>query len=722
MLISLDTETTGLDLYHDARPFLVTVTTDEGKTLIWRWDVDPLTRHPVVRSEDVDEIRDVISSASEIVLHNTKFDYTALHNWLPGALDGWDWAKVQDTLIAGHLLASNEKHDLTSMAMHYLAREIQPYEKALHEAAERAHRLCRTRLPEWKIASKLMEGHPSMTKELWRADGWLPRALCLWAQQQLKGYVPQVKLLKNGQPSKHQPRAPWWHEFSGPDHPWLRVLTDYANADSTATLELWKVLRRELVARDNWAMYRHQMRLVPITCSMESRGITLSGDRLGELEGEYEEDARTLADTCVGVARKYDYDLHLPKTGNNDSLKELLFDRMHLPVVLTTKKTGSPSLNEKAMSIYEERLERNSLPLLFIRSLKMKRKRDTALNFLRSYRRFWKPSLKGFYRLHPNINVTGTDTLRWSFSNPNSANISTQGMPCPACYGEGCDYCNDEGLDPRSLRYALGPMPGREWWSLDARNIELRIPAYKSGEKEMIELFEHPDDPPYYGSNHLLNFSAVYSEIWQRVLDMQIKDRNYIKKKFLQVYKRCKNGGFSKQYGGQKKKVDDTFGVEGAYELMAARFAKLEALNQSAINEAKRKGYVETYPFESIHPTRGYPLLIERSEWGGIVPTKPLNYKVQGTAMLWTDVAMVRVQDQLDDWSGRDGFDGFITIQQHDEIVLDFPRRGDPVADAKQEKEKGRLPLFRTAQSSNLWRIRIIQDLMEEGGRDALPI
>ncbi len=719
LTVSLDSETQGLDLFHDARPYLVTMTTSDGRTIIWEWEVDPLTRHPRVREEDVVEIGDLIASADILVLHNTKFDYTALKRWLPGTLAGWDWSKVRDTLIAGHLLASNQPHNLTDMAMHYLARDIEPYEKDLKEACERARRVVRSKLPDWKIAEKHMPGHPSMEKSIWKADGWLPRALCLWAQTQAEeapGLIPLLR--KDGTPKKHQPRPEWWREFSDPDHPWLTVLLQYANADSTATLHLWGVLEKELRRRDQWQMYMHQMRLIPITCGMEERAVTMLGDHLEELETEYTEDSARMAAVCMGVAREYGHDLHLPKTGNNDSMKVLLFERMRLPAMVTTKKTGSASLNEKALSIYEERLEKGSMPLLFIRSLKMKRKRDTALNFLRGYRRFWKPTdVKGYYRIHPNINITGTDTLRWSFSNPNSANISKQGMPCPACYGHGCQECNDEGLDPRSLRYALGPMPGREWWSLDAKNIELRIPFYKSGEKEMIDLFEHPDDPPYYGSNHLLNFSAVYPDIWKRELDVQIKNKNHIKKKYgATQYQWCKNATFAKQYGGQKKKVDETFRVAGAYEILASRFSRLEALNQATIKEAQRLGYIETYPFRSIHPTCGYPLMIERGDWG-IIPTKPLNYRVQGTAMLWTDVAMVRVEEQLEQWR-RGGFDGFITIQQHDEIVLDFPKVGDPVTDAAVEKQHGKLPLIRTSKSSNLWRIRIIQDLMEEGGRD----
>jgi DNA polymerase I-like protein with 3'-5' exonuclease and polymerase domains len=713
LTVSLDTEDTGLDLFHDARPYLVTATTSEGRTLIWQWEVDPLTRHPQVSQSDVLEIADLIRRTDILVLHNAKFDYLALSRWHPETVTHWDWDKVRDTVIAGHLLASNQPHNLTDMALHYLARDIESYEISLKEAAEKARRLCRSKLPDWLIAEKHMEGHPGMEKSLWKADGWLPRALCLWAQEQARDYVPTVKRLKNGQPSKHQPSPPWWLEYADPDHPWLMVLLQYANADSTATLHLWGVVEQKIQSRSLGAIYRERMKLIPIATEMESRGVTLSAYRLAELEDDYREDVASLTDSCHGVAREYGHDLQLPRAGNNQNIRTLLLDRMGLPVVRRSKKTGEPSLDVKAMEMYEASLPAGSMPLLFIRSLASKRKRDTALLFVSGYRRFWKEVEGDTYRLHSNLNITGTDTLRWSCNNPNSQNISKGGMPCMTCRGSGCKECDDRGIDPRSLRYALGPAPGREWWSLDAKNIELRIPAYKSGEKEMIALFERPDEPPYYGSNHLLNFSAVYPDLWQDAVGKVGLDRAgpWCKKHYASTwYQWCKNGGFAVLYGAVDKPggggtADQAFHKRGAHALLKSRFQNMEGLNQQAIAEARRKGYVETFPDASVDPDRGYPVMCSRTEWGDVLPTVPLNYKVQSTAMWWTARAMVRVDVQLQEWKRQEGFDGFITLQVHDEIVLDFPKRGDPTT-------------YTDVMSNNLWRIRIIQDLMEEGGRD----
>ncbi|KKK85693.1 hypothetical protein LCGC14_2770740, partial [marine sediment metagenome] len=76
---------------------------------------------------------------------------------------------------------------------------------------------------------------------------------------------------------------------------------------------------------------------------------------------------------------------------------------------------------------------------------------------------------------------------------------------------------------------------------LDAENIELRIPAYEAGETEMIDLFERPDDPPYFGSAHVLMFSVVYPAEFQA-----LKDKEWNVKKHEPVkYGRVKNGDFA---------------------------------------------------------------------------------------------------------------------------------------------------------------------------------
>lgn len=814
MMIALDTEVTGIDLRHGAKPFFVTIQQDDGKQVYWEWDVDPCTREPEVLAADLDEIAELCSPnvSGAIVFQNPKFDVAALATLRPEFGEFWRWDATYDTLLAGHLLASNHRHDLTSMAVVYLGINIKKYETALKESVQECRRFVRTNHPDWRIAKEGLPEMPSakaVSKSKqerggedgtpWRADYWLPRA------------VAKAQNLP-------------------PDHAYWTVLRDYSNADSAVTLALWQAQWSEIVRRKLDKIYECRRQVLPIVYEMESRGVTLSRRKLDRLREKYAEESTRAGDRCVSYAAGQGYELKLPKAGVNKSL--VGYFEAHVTPDLakciaeaqgmkdTTgfdhgsgssravlgggfyTETGQLSINKNALKVYEEGLPARSRPLLFVKNLMRKRRRDTALTYLQSYERFWVPMADhppmasrptaessnwasilslpqetpasvladqiaelepsyvlrktgrtGFtpehvsrlvrdsvgpprrddwewFRIHPALNPTGTDTLRFSSSNPNEQNISKQSEPCEECDGTGkdeckarCGKCGGAGSLSLSLRYCFGPAPGREWWSLDARGIEDRLPAYESQQEELIDIFERPDAPPYYGSNHFLRFSIVYPDIWDAVLKEVGLEKvgPTCKKRFAATwYQWVKNGGFAVQYGAVDREdglgtADIAFHRAGSQALLRSRLAKLEGLNQHWIRYAKKYGYVETMPDRSVDPERGYPVLCSRTDRGHIKPTVPLNYHIQSTAMWWTMKAMIRIYAQLNDWR-RTGFDGRIVMQVHDEIVLDFPRRASPADDFAREKAKQ--PGSAKFRTSNLWRIRAIQKLMEEGGKD----
>jgi DNA polymerase I-like protein with 3'-5' exonuclease and polymerase domains len=109
-------------------------------------------------------------------------------------------------------------------------------------------------------------------------------------------------------------------------------------------------------------------------------------------------------------------------------------------------------------------------------------------------------------------------------------------------------------------------------------------------------------------------------------------------------------------------------------------------------------------PDKTVDPTKGYPLLCTRSQDGSyILPTVPLNYHVSGTAMQWTNKAMIRVDEWLNRRNATIPDEQHINIimQVHDEMVYVAP------------KGKGKEPW-----KTNLPTIRKIQALMEQGGED----
>lgn len=670
-LLSVDTETTGVDFHHGSRPFLVTTCADGQQPEFWEWDVDPISRIPEIPESEAEEIRVKLGCNTQLVLQNPKFDVTALD--FAGVISDWPWDRTYDTLTAGHLLASNHPHDLTSMVRWYLGRDIQPYEDALEVACKKARDYVRRHFPNWRIAT---EGFPDMPsakggksekrgrggedEKPWKLDTWLPRRV---AQELGPKYYPD-------------------------DHPWWTVCSEYACADSYYTLELWKVMEAEIRRLDLWEIYLIQVQILPICKQMEYNGVTVDKEQAIKQRVEYLGMVNTATDTCLEIAESFGYDLKMPNgAAPNNSLREFCFDHLKLEERYSKKGiSGAPTLDKNAKAYYISTLPRGPA-LTFIKSLSDRQAGSKALTDLAGYESFWLPINERetrWYRLYPSLNPTGTDHLRMACYNPNGQNIS-----------------NREGF---SLRSVFAPAPDREFWSLDAKNIERRIPAYEAKELEIIALFERPNDPPYFGSEHLLIAHILYPVEFNACRDERGRLDGRIFKKLYKatLYQWVKNGNFAIQYSAGEITADLTYHRPGAKKLIGQRFTKQEELNSQCLAYAKKYGYVETIPDKTVNPRRGYPILCARTEWGEIMPTTPLNYHVSGTAMWWMRKAMIRCHAQIDDWRKK-GWDVSISLQVHDELLFDFPKAAHPKKNPK---------------ASNLGMVRQLCRLMEQGGDD----
>lgn len=791
MLLAIDAETNGRDPDLGARPFFATICTDTMDQAYWEWPTDPLTRLVAIPPEDIQEIREWLDRADTIVAQHAKFDVTALYF---AGLTDWPWAKTEDTLLSGHLLASNRPHNLTAMAMEYLGVNILPYEEALKQAVLRARGVARTKLKDWRIARQGLEEMPSAKSQAAGCDYWLPKAVAQ-ALHYPEGKCTVINLKREPFDVRIDRQSKWGNPFIiGKDgtraeviakyrrwivtqpklmaalpelegkrlgcwckpsichgdvlaellqkqaHPWHTVLRDYSNADSAVTVKLWQVHKQELERRGLWAIYQEQRKLLQVIWEMERVGVTAIQRNLETMQREYQGASQAAGQVCVGIARSYSigsngakqpYDLELPKGGVNNSLRDFCFGKrwqecpqcgwtpkskkekkelgtacpkctdtnlvertftgLALPPVRNPKaKTSAPSLDAKtAIPFYLETLPSNSKQLRFVESLLTKREYDTALSFMAAYQKFWTPleGADGWQVLHPSTNITGSATLRFSCENPNAQQISKH--------------------KKANLRRCFGPAPGREWWSLDAKNIELRLPAYLSGEEELISLFERADEPPYYGSEHLLNFSTVYPDIWEEALNKVGTEKvgPYCKEEYKDTwYRWCKNGDFAVGYNAVERPggtADRAFHRDGSHRRLKSRFAKKEHLNRQCIDFANKHGYIETVPDRTVDPLHGYPLMCARTEYNGkISPTIPLSYKIQGTACWVLRRGMVLVANYLQELSRDTGERYSLILNVHDELLLDFPYRA----------HKGNLP-----------KVRKVRLLLESVGRDLVP-
>lgn len=655
MILGIDTEFLGLDHYHGmSKPFFTTICIDEQKPVYWEWDVDYVTRQPDIPAGDLEEIADILNEADEILGQNIKAEISVL------ASVGLKWRrewfhKTNDTLYAAHILASGEPHDLTVLALKHLRIDIKPYEDDLILALQEARRIAQRDYKNWRIAKKTDPLLPSAKdgKELHKWDMALPRAIA---------------------------KAKGWSV----DHPWQTVLSKYSVIDSSVLKPIWTKQQKLLQDRNLWKIYLERRKLIRIIWEMESSGVTFSDQRLNEMLSKFQARSKELGDICIANS---DGKLTEMGKGTSNAMRELCFDHWKLPILKTSKDTGNPSMDKGVLEQWEFMADAGSKQHKFISALRQKRKKDASIGYMESYKRYGIPcqykspfvqkaaNKLGMHVLHSSYNATGQVTLRWSSSNPNAENISKQ--------------IDDDGLN---VRYCFGPAPGREWWSLDYENLELRLPAYRYNEPAMIQLFEAPNEPPYFGSYHLLVFDILHPELFAEHGDK-------VKKIYKDTwYQYTKNGNFAVGYGAMEESgtADRAYHVEGAQAIIQSRFTNLKAANEQAVRNAYRRGYVETFPDKECG---SYPIMAGRSERGYIRPTTPFNYEIQSTACWCMARAMVRVDDYLKELNEKTGPNShFISIQIHDEIVLDFP--------------KGKRP------DSNLPKILHVQKLMEKSGDD----
>ncbi len=708
MIISLDTETTGIDFAHGAMPFLVTTCDDEGVVRFWEWDVNPLTRRTEMPPGDVEEIAELIDAADLIYLHNSKFDSRSL------ASIGIDlpWAKVRDTLIASHLLATNQPHDLTWLCMYYLGADIEPHELHVKDVVRACRTIAKRDYSGWRLADEGAPGMPSVKASSkrdedkpWKNDMWLPRALAQY--------------------HKDCPTT------------WMNACSQYANADSEHTLPLGLEMERLIRERGYWAIYEHRLRLPEVYCGMEQYGITARGDYTEATIAEYEEHVAEAEAAMCDIARGYGHRLELaegaalndnmrdffygaveqrcprcdyvkrvkhwngegqapwleaptcPKcakatkhrTGHKHVLVETRRENLGLPVV-PSKKTGNATLDKDAMSEYVQTLE-DGPALDFVELLADKRMYDTALTYMLAYQRYWVPvpGAPGYYRIHPFLNPCGTDHLRASSNSPNMQNVA----------GESKDLSN---------RACFGPLPGREWWRMDFRSIERRIPPYECGEPKMVEVFERPSEPPYWGSLYYLTASVLYPDEFWPLAEVPLDDPAGFKKRHPRLYKQAKFFDLAKQYGCGRRKGDSLAKVSNSFDLIDDSFPLLAALQQKYLRDAERNGFVETLPDRTVDPARGYPILASRTEDGRVLSTTPFNYHVSGTACQVKYTALIKCHDVCASWRAG-GFDANVVLEVHDDLLFDFPR--------------GR------TMEDNLGRAQVLKGLMEECGPNLVP-
>lgn len=601
-LAGLDCETTGIDYRHGCRPYYVSIynidpRTEEDDCWEWLWHVNPFTREPIIPPENLKELQHVIDKLEEeqhiFCIHNSKFDVGMLKSIgiRPPSFDD-----IEDPLIAHHVLASGESHGLKDSSQLYCGIPDDDEDSLKRQVIDIALPLARSL--GWDVRREKVDGvkfhhphFPTASKWDWKQEMWILREL-----------------------AKH---------FDYPeDHPWWNLVKTYGMRDSIRVVGVWSVFRNELTAEGLWPQYRERMDLVTPVAQAQDHGMTLYEDRLTKTNEDFV--AKLAVKTEELMARVPDW---FDNPGSPKQLARLLYEEWQLPVLLLSKSKKSPGTHKDAVKALKDALDHNCIAYSFLENLEAFRHLKAAVGYMGAYRRgAFRTEHPGRLRLHTDINITGTDTTRLSTSNPSQQNISNQ--------------------DDYNLRLLFGPLPGREWFSIDQSNVEMRLFAYCSGDKRLIEAFERGE------AVHLIFAEVLYPKEFAQCL----RDGTPFKDKYKKtLYQWIKNGNFALIYGASEKKANATYRLDGAYSLIKRHLPLVDEFIRKMHGYVESQGYVELLG--------GYRLQVPKSE-----PHKASNYFIQGSAGWAIQVAMNRIWRYL-----KDIPDYKMILQVHDELVFDFP-------------------------------------------------
>jgi len=603
---AVDTETTGSDFRHGCRPFFVSTCDRAGQQFYWEWEVDPYTREVHIPQKDVNEITEFVNE-HHLVFHNTKFDYRALSHI---GVKMPDWKEIDDTLVASHVVSSGTPHGLKDLALYYLDISEED-QQSLHEITHKARTYGRKH--GWAVASADRHPHFPAAKKTTKwayLDTWMPRAVA---------------------DAENYPA----------DHPYRLACSKYGLLDTVRTIGLWDKLWELIQEMGLAEQYQKRRQLLEITYNMEEYGYTY---HIPTLRAEMERYNVTAAEAETNCVRYADH--KIDNLGSPKQLQGVLFGYFKLKPTKSTKEGWST--DKDVIAALRESTDPKSRAGLFLSSLHAYRKHSKAAEYLREYLLHGMPTVsKEFRSVHSSINITGTATTRQSSTDPNAQNIGKQ------------ERRDENGIliEDFNLRQNFSCLPNREWYSMDYENIEMRLFAYKSGDKELIKCFESGK------AVHLVFAKILFPKLYANCERDKVSFKERYKSSY---YQWVKNGDFSLIYGAGEPKADATYHFEGAYRRIRQELPLIDKFMAEKFNEARKEG--------CIYTLGGYRLDVPRHE-----PHKAVNYYIQGSAGWCMTLAMIRIFDYLKEVNRKAGLTwatGYrMSMTIHDELDFDFPKR-----------------------------------------------
>ena len=398
----------------------------------------------------------------------------------------------------------------------------------------------------------------------------------------------------------------------------IATATNYAAEDADITLRLYKHLENLLKGQNSQLNLLEAIEypLVLALVTTETNGAKIDKDKLAAHSKELGEKIEILTKEAYKLGGQ-EFNLDSPK-----QLLEILYEKQGLPVLQKTPK-GQPSTNEATLQRLAEEYD---LPKVILEYRTLAKLKSTYTDSLIAMEN---PVTK---RIHTSYHQAVTSTGRLSSTEPNLQNI-------PIKTSEG-----------RRIREAFVPEKGNMLISADYSQIELRIMAHLSGDKNLTNAF----------NNNLDVHSATAAEIFR--VDIKDVDSNQRRS--------AKAINFGLMYGmsafGLTKQLDITRAEAQSYlDTYFERYTGVRDYMDNVRAEAKKDLYVQTIMgrrlyVNEINAANG--LRRQAAERAAI------NAPLQGSAADIIKKAMLDV----DTWITNEASDTTKMIMQvHDELILE---------------------------------------------------
>lgn len=395
-------------------------------------------------------------------------------------------------------------------------------------------------------------------------------------------------------------------------------VSDYACEDADITFQLKQLFEPE-IQKDHLKelFYEMEMPLIEVLKDMEQEGIAIDVTGLQEYSKQME---ITLAELEKSIKAEagMDFNVDSPK-----QLGDVLFEVLKISSKAKKTKTGQYATSEDVLQKHEK--DHPIIPMI-LEYRQLRKLKSTYVDPLPTMT----DRIDG--RIHTNYMQTVTATGRLSSNNPNLQNI-------PIRTDKGKEI--RKAFIPRNEEYTL--------MAADYSQIELRIIAALSGDKNMIEAFKSGHDI------HKATAAKVFNVSLEEVTRNQRSAAKAVN--FGIIY------GQSAFGLAQNLNISRTE-AKSIIDAYFEQYSTIKTYMDGAVTQARDKGYVET-----IMQRRRYLPDINSANAvvRGFAERNAVNAPIQGSAADIIKMAMVEVYRAMK----KQPLKSKMILQVHDELVFD---------------------------------------------------